>query len=334
MSIIQPEKIRCIAVVRPGQLGDVLLAIPGLRALRKGFPDAEIVLIGQQWALDLPQRLPYIDRVLTSPEMMVPSPDLVIQIQGDEPWAAKIALALGGRVTVGFCRDEQLGAAFQLHLHMLDTEPEVLRVIRLVRSLGIQPDGTHLEFPLLPEDSAELESIPELAGLLLPDRGDLNSAVVIHPGARAPARRWPIDRFAELASLIYRQWGTTLLIVGGAGEEPLAESVREMSGVSAINLAGRLSIGGLAALLSRSDLFVGNDSGPAQLAAAVAPRSLRLVGPANVHRWAPLDQDNHRVIHRNVECCPCNHWECPTNHRCLAEITVDQVLAEVGKLLA
>lgn len=346
----QPEEARRIAVVRPGQLGDLLLAVPGLRALRRGFPKAEIVLIGQQWAMDLPRRFRYFDRVLTPEAATSPSPtgrggvtptpsslgggggshpyDLVLQLQGCEPWAAKLALALRGRITAGYCRDEELAAGFHILLRMRDEESEVHRVLRLVEALGIPPSGVQLEFPLLPEDLVELTRVPGLAELL-----ERRPLVVLHPGARAPARRWPAERFAELADLLYRRWKAALLLTGGPGEEGLAERVRELSGAPAANLAGVFSLGGLAALLSRVELFVGNDSGPAQLAAAVAPRSLRIFGPANPHRWAPLDRANHRMVHRKVECSPCGCWECPIDHRCLQWITVEEVLEEVEMLL-
>ena len=254
--------------------------------------------------------------------------DLVLQLQGDEPWAASLALDLKGRFTAGYCRDAQLGGAFSLRLEMRDDEPEVLRVIRLIEALGIPRDGTQLEFPILPTDIKELESVRGLAKLL-----GQRPLLVIHPGARAPAREWPAVRFAELARYAYHDLKATLLLTGGTAEKALVDTVREMSGVPTFNLAGRLSLGGLAALLHYADLFIGNDSGPAQLAAAVAPRSLRLFGPANPHRWAPLDQINHRMIYHKVECNPCGYWECPIDHRCLARVTVEQVLEEAKSLL-
>ena len=336
----QPGDVRRIAVVRPGQLGDLLLAIPGLRALREGFPNAEIDLIAQPWAADFARRFPCIDRVLVlqdaPPE--TPSPcgrrnatahyDLALQIQGDDPSAARLALALGSRATVGFCRDERIGSAFHLLLPMLRDEPEVFRVMRLVRALGVPAVGTRLEFPLLPEDEEALGAVPGLRPLL-----ERRPLIAIHPGARAPARRWPVQRFAELAHLLHRRRGATLLLVGSAAEEPLAQDAKQRSGVPAFDLAGRLSLGGLAALLRRVDLFLGNDSGPAQLAAAVASRSLRVFGPANRHRWAPLDRANHRIVFQEVGCSPCDHWDCPTDHRCLQRVSVGQVLREAELLL-
>lgn len=343
-----PGEVARIAVVRPGRLGDLLLAVPGLRALRRGFPRAEITLIAQPWAAELARRLPWVDRIVplgepagdwaswrhdgaiqhTLNDASSSRYDLVLQLQGDDPDHARLALALGGRATAGFCRDADVGRSFLRLLRMSPREPEILRVLRLAHSLGVSPAGVHLEFPLLPEDLEELVAIPELKELPVH-----HPVVAMHAGARAPARRWPADRFAELAALLHRRWGATLLLVGGPDEATLSEEVLHASGAPGLNLAGRLSLGGLAALLARVDLFVGNDSGPAQLAAALAPRSVRIIGPANPRRWAPLDRDRHRTVHRPVECSPCEHWECPIDHRCLRWVAVEEVWGEIEEVM-
>lgn len=341
-----PCEVRRIAVLRPGQLGDTLLATPALRALKDAFPMAEVTIIARSWAVELARRYPCVDRAipLTAPledwngveglahpflaEAMGYGYDLVLQLHGDSTTAARLALAMQGRLTAGFCREQGIGAGFDLLLPMPEGEPEILRGLRLVHSLGARPAGAHLEFPLLPDDRRELEAIPELAGVL-----EQRPVVLLHPGARPPAKRWPVERFAELADTLHRRWNATLVVVGGAEEPALVEVMLERAAAPAANLAGRLSLGGLAALLSRADLFVGNDSGPAQLAAALCPRSLRIFGPANRHRWAPLDRDSHRIVHHQVECSPCGHWECPIDHRCLRRVGLDDVLAEADRLL-
>ena len=343
-----PNAVRRIAVFRPGQLGDLLLAVPGLRALRAAFPAAEIALVAGSWTLDFPSRFGYIDRVLPLDDPPAPNDDarldgantpflaearasdydLVLQLHGDTPSAARLALAMGGRATVGFCRDEQIGGRFHLLLPWLPDEPEILRVLRLADALGATPDGVQLEFPPLPTDWEELEAISGLSAAL-PRR----PLVVMHPGARAPARRWPLEGFAKVARHLQQERGATLVMVGGSEERWLVEEVIQGLAAPALNLTGKLSLGALAALLRRADLFVGNDSGPAQLASAVAPRGLRIFGPANRRRWAPLDRCRHRIVYHPVDCSPCDHWECPIDHRCLRRVSVEEVLAQVDTLL-
>ena len=342
-----PSEVRRIAVVRPGQLGDLLLALPGLRALRRGFPAAEITLIGQPWAQGFANRFPWIDRLLilrTRPGDADPEArealaafveearayryDLVIQLQGNGQAYAGLALDMKGRATVGFCADREREADFHLLLSMSPNEPEILRVMRLAQALGARAAGIRVDVPILPEDERELQRVQGLAQLL-----HLRPAIAMHPGARPPARRWPLDSFWKLATLLHRRYGAVLLLVGGPEETSLGEDLGRRLAGPWMNLAGKLSLGGLAALLARVDLFVGNDSGPAQMASATAPRSLRIFGPANRHRWAPMDQTRHRIIYRQVECSPCDHFECPIDHRCLEWVTVEEVMAGAEALL-
>ena len=124
-----------------------------------------------------------------------------------------------------------------------------------------------------------------------------------------------------------------MAMLGGPDEEPLAGQVQATLGGRAINLARKTSLGALAAAIERLDLLVANDSGPAHLASALRVPSVLVFGPANLKRWAPLDQARHRVVHRGVECSPCTHWECPIDHRCLAWIGADEVYAAAAAQL-
>jgi ADP-heptose:LPS heptosyltransferase len=100
-----------------------------------------------------------------------------------------------------------------------------------------------------------------------------------------------------------------------------------------LDLAGKTSLGGLAALIARMRLFIGNDSGPAHLAEAVGTPSVTLFGPTDPRRWAPLDQRAHPIVREPVGCSPCAYSDCPIDHRCLRRITPDEVIARASGLL-
>ena len=101
-----------------------------------------------------------------------------------------------------------------------------------------------------------------------------------------------------------------------------------------LNVAGKTSLGGLAALIARLDLFISNDTGPAHLAEAVGTPSVTLFGPADPRRWAPLNAARHPIIRVPVACSPCSYWECPIDHRCLRRITPDMALSVAEHLIA
>jgi len=383
---------RRIAVVRALQLGDMLVAVPALRALRAGYPDAEITLIGLPWAASFAARLDrYVNRFLPFPgwpgidevsydearterfiaEARAHDYDLVIQMHGSGGQSNPFALALGARVTAGYY-DGPHPHPMRIGLSALRSrqpnrlsltrergaggegirspspahgrgaggegvlwpaapyphdQPEVLRNLGLTTLLGCPDRDAALEFPLLSEDHAEADA------LLEPLAGDDRPLIGIHAGARPPARRWPPARFAAVADNLARRHDAHIILIGGPGEEETVAAVAERMSARALNLAGRTSLGGLAALLARLSLFIGNDSGPAHLAEAVGAPTVRLFGPADVDRWAPRDRTRHVVVRHPVACSPCEYWECPIDHRCLRRIAPADVTRAADGLL-
>ncbi len=157
--------------------------------------------------------------------------------------------------------------------------------------------------------------------------------MAINPGARSPARRWPVGHFAQVAAQLWKHGVGTLVLLGGPGEETLADEVAARAGVPTLNLAGKTSLGALAALVEQADLLISNDTGTAHLAVALGTRSVTIFGPADVRRWAPLDQTRHRVVRRWVPCQPCLHWDCPADHDCLDTIEPGEVASVSQELL-
>ena len=165
---------------------------------------------------------------------------------------------------------------------------------------------TRLEFPLFASDYAEADA------LLRPLQQDGRRIIGVHPGARPPARRWPAAYFATVADALAQQWNAHVVLTGGPGEEQMVQAVVDAMHTPALSLAGKTSLGSLAALISRFDLFISNDTGPSHVACAVDCPSVTLFGPADVGRWAPLDRQRHPIVRHAVPCSPCGYWECPS----------------------
>jgi ADP-heptose:LPS heptosyltransferase len=142
------------------------------------------------------------------------------------------------------------------------------------------------------------------------------------------------ERFAAVADAVIEQFGAEVVITGTDGEAEVVESVVASMRQPAVSLAGRTTLGSLAAIVERSSLFITNDTGTAHLAVAVRTPSVVLFGPGDVRRWGPLDRERHRVIQVPTACSPCEHAICPIDHRCLRAIEPDRVLPEVSRLLA
>ena len=340
-----------IAVVRALHLGDLLLAIPALRALRAHFAGAEITLIGLPWAEELRRRFTaYIDRFVAFPgypgivegdyqprrtrrflkAQDAYGYDLVIQMHGSGSASNPFALALGGRITAGYYRDAR-PAGLRLAARYPDDEPEVARNLGLARLVGCGWLDPALEFPLLPADHTEAEELLTSA----PSVTAKTPLIGIHASAKAPSRRWPPERFAAVADLLAARFDAVIALTGGDNDDDRAitRAIRRHMRHDALDLAGRTSLGGLAALLQRMSLFIGNDSGPAHLAEAVGTPSVTLFGPTDPRRWAPLDQRAHPIVREPVGCSPCVYSDCPIDHCCMRRITPAEVIARASKLL-
>lgn len=336
-----------IAIIRALQLGDMLLAVPALRSIRVGFPHAEITLIGLPWAALFVRRFhKYIDRFVEFggypgiaeveyvpercegflEEQRAYGYDLVVQMHGSGRTSDPLALACGGKMTVGYY-EGMPPAGLTLGEPYPGDEPEVLRNLGLAKLLGCPDCTPSLEFPLFKEDydeaTALLGKLPEVGRPL----------IGLHAGARPPSRRWPVEYFAAVADNLASRFGAQILLTGGPGEEEIARAVAERMEMPSFNVAGETSLGGLAALMSKFELFISNDTGPAHIANAVDTPSVTIFGPVDPRRWASLDQARHPIVRVPVECSPCPHWECPIDHRCLLRVRPEMVIAAAEKLL-
>ncbi|MDP8922396.1 MAG: glycosyltransferase family 9 protein, partial [Chloroflexota bacterium] len=301
---------RRVAVLRALQLGDLLCAVPALRALRGSLPEAEIVLIGLPWARSFVERFDrYLDRLLElpgypglpeRPPRIAEIPgflataqgeefDLAVQMHGSGGITNPLTVLLGARVNAGFfvpgdyCPDPARFLAYPEHAH------EVRRHLRLLEFLGVPLRGEGLEFPLHDEDLAALRVVDAARGLRP------GEYACIHPGARAPGRRWPPERFAAVADALAAR-GLVVVLTGSAEEAALTRAVADAMDARPVDLAGRTSLGALAALLTGARLLVCNDTGVSHVAAALRVPSVVIFTGSDPNRWAPLDRDLHRVI--------------------------------------
>lgn len=300
-----------IAVVRALHgLGDMLCAVPALRALRRAHPAADIALIGLpecRWMIERFGRL--LDGLLPFPgfpgiperpfaatalERFVRSVrrapfDLALQMHGSGRVSNAFTALLGARAAAGFydaSRQERYGARF---FPYPERQAEVHRWLTLTKALGYPSRDDRLEFPMTDEDRAALREHGALAGL---ERG---SFVCIHPGARDPARRWPPERFSAVANVLAGR-GFRVVLTGTHAERPAADAVAAAMKRRALNVAGETSLGALAALLERAALLVGNDTGVSHLAAALRVPSVIVFLRSDPERWAPSDLARHRPI--------------------------------------
>jgi ADP-heptose:LPS heptosyltransferase len=311
-------------VLRALGLGDLLTAVPALRALRRAFADHEVVLACPAVLGPLVRLAGVADTVLdtdgvaglpTRLDWGGPPPDVAVNLHGRGPQSHRLLLEVGTGELVGFACEEAGHAGPPWR----EDEHEVRRWCRLLEDgPGIDPDPRDLRLSVPSTD-------PPAPG-----------AVVVHPGAAYPSRRWPPDRFADVARALAAR-GHTVVVTGGAGEVELAEDVRRRAGlpVEAL-LAGRTGLLELAALVAGARLVVCGDTGVAHLATAYATPSVLLFGPTPPERWGPATDGPHVVLRGDADPADSGWVGDPwgdTVDPALAAVGVDDVLCALDRPL-
>jgi ADP-heptose:LPS heptosyltransferase len=341
---IDPERV---GIFRALQLGDMLVAIPALRALRSRFPRARLTLIGLPWAQELVARLQWIDDFLPLPGYpgLPETPldaealpgffdaarsrgfDLAIQLHGSGEITNDIVAQLGAKACAGFYSLEKHKPARGLFVPWPQRGPELMRLLELPRALGATVANYEMELPLSREDFHRVAKIWNRRG------GEPRTYACVHPGARLSSRRWPAERFAEIADSVYAA-GIAVVLTGSTGDALAANRFLSAVRYPVINLTGKTDLGTLAALVSRARLVICNDTGLSHVAVAVGAPSVVISSGSDVERWAPLDHSHHRVLWHRTACRPCAYEDCPTGHECAHGVSAESVLEAVESLLA
>ena len=355
-----PE-VRRVAVLRANGIGDFIVALPALEALRAAYPDAEIVLLGCDWHQEfLAGRPSPVDRcepVPPSPGVRTDQPaapaaeleaflarqrrrrfDLAVQLHGGGRYSNPFVLALGARVTAGARTPD--AAPLDRSVPYTPYQHEILRFLEVVSLVGAAPVTLEPRVALTEADRAE-------AARALGEE-DGRPLVVLHPGAGDPRRRWPAERFAAAGRELARR-GARLAVIGAAAERPVAGRTLDLLGGGALDLCGKLSLGGLAGVLAQARLVLANDSGPLHLARAVGagltgaarqgpgPATVGVFWCGNLTTVGPLLRARHRALISWRLACPACGLDC-TRHRCphdasfVADVSLDEALAAVSDL--
>ncbi|BDI23324.1 glycosyltransferase family 9 protein [Herbiconiux sp. L3-i23] len=348
--------VRRIAVLRGGGLGDLLFAFPALDALAAAYPDAEITLLGtpmhrellagRPGPVDVVEVLPVAEG-LRLPEGALPDPeelarfvarmrarrfDLALQLHGGGAFSNPFLRSLGARVTAG--PNTVDAPPLDRAMDYVYYQQEFLRGIEVAGLVGAAPVALE---PALAVTDADRETATALLG------DDSRPLLAMHPGATDPRRRWPPDRFAEIAALAAED-GWRTVIVGDAGDIPLARAILAAApDAGALDLTGRCSLGALVGVLDRADVLVSDDSGPRHLAQAVGTATVAIYWAGNVITAAPLTRARHRIHISWLTRCPvCGRdvtqvgWSaerCSHNPSFVAEVPVAPVWQDLRRLM-
>lgn len=319
----------------PNWLGDSVMALPTVRALREALPDAECVVAGL-WAPPLLEAEPALGRAVALPAraasrlrvartLRQAAVDVVVLLPNSLESALWGWIA-GARWRVGYAGDGR--DAFLTHPvpRPAGRVHQVQAYLDLLRPLGLASRLCPPTLEVTPDRVMEARRLLGGAGLSRESR-----PVGIALGAAlGPAKLWPAGYLAALATRL-EALGANPVFLGTPATAPLlAEAAARMPGPPR-SLVGRDHVALLPALLRELAVLVSADSGPAHVAAAVGTPAVTLFGPTDPRLTAPLG-DRQISLWRQPACAPCFLARCPIDHRCLTELTVDQVLEAVTQL--
>jgi ADP-heptose:LPS heptosyltransferase len=309
-----------VSVLRALGLGDLLTAVPALRALAEALPRGRLILatpapLAPLLALMGPvaRRIELVDaRGLHAVPAGLRGPRTGVTLHGSGPQSHRLLLAAGARRLVAFRHPDVPESAAGPDWHA--GEHEVERWCRLLNAAGIDADPRRLGLE------------PPAAAARHPLRG----VTIVHPGATSAARRWPPERFAAVARA-ERAAGRRVVVTGGPEEALLARRVAAGAGLpSAAVLAGRTDLGALAALVAAAGRVVCGDTAVAHLATALGTPSVLVFGPTSPQAWGPppARRDRHRVVWSGRTGNP--HGGAP--HEGLLRIAPERVIEELAAL--
>lgn len=283
--------------------------------------------------------------------------DLVLDVQGLFR-SGLIAYLSGARCRLGFANARELSPLFYTlkapvppgEIHAVE------RYLSLLSPLGIEVKGAggrcgphRLDFTL-PVSQADRLYIRELlagetrkgSDSMVRDPGSWIGRppktghtsldfplILMSPGARWESKRWPPERFAQLADRLIERDRATVALIGSPSEWPLAEEIRDQMREAPLLLAGQTSLKQLAALMEEASLLITNDSGPMHLAAAMGTPVVAIFGPTSPRRTGPYGS-GHRILQKELPCVPCFKRRCREDHRCLRSLEVGEVLEQIA----
>jgi heptosyltransferase-2 len=338
-----PSSISRVCVRATNWLGDAVMSLPAIRAIREVFPHAHIALVARAWVADLYARERSIDRIIPytaqkgfgtkrafAALLRREQFDAAILLQNAFD-AALLAWLAGIPERIGYNRD---GRRLLLTQAIPVPEPgdiprhERFYYLELLRRAGM--------IERFPESTAiRLEGIYEAraAGLThLARLGISGPAVGISPGAAyGNAKRWIPERFAAVAEALDP---AAVLLFGSAGERPLCEGVAgclRRAGIQVRNLAGETTLREFIDLAAACRLFLTNDSGAMHVASALGVPTVAVFGATDDTTTGPTGP-LARVVREHAECSPCLLRECPIDHRCMTAVTVERTASVAREL--
>jgi heptosyltransferase-2 len=326
-------------------IGDAIMSLPALRAVRGRYPDATITVLAKPWVTGLYAGERSIDRVMTlqgasGARDWKAKGELILRLRGgnfdlailfpNSFESAAVVRLSGVKRIIGYARDGRswlLSDAIPVPKHG-EIAPHqrfyYLELLRRAGLIGAVPDVPEIRLDGVDELRAKGETLFDMLGVKLP-------VVGVSPGAAyGSAKRWLPERFAESAAQLAAQIGGSVAVFGSVAEKALCDEVARAA--AGRNFAGDTALRAFIEMTAACRVFLTNDSGAMHIASALGVPTITIFGPTDELATGPLGPAA-RVVREPVECAPCLLKTCPIDHRCMTRVTADRVVHTAEELL-
>lgn len=333
-----------IVVFRTDRLGDLILSMPVVEALKAALPDARIDLFVNPYTAPLARFQRHVSDVVPDVYPGVRGLRTLTRFLKSQRYDLAIHLFPVSRLALATFRagvPVRAGTIYRYFSFLFNRRIRLRRWeagmherdlnLKLIEGMGIpvRQVSAGLEIPNRFRD--EVLHLLAAQGI----RSDGQGFVVIHPGSGESSLNWPAEHFGELGKAILKR-GIPVVLTGSDGDRPVVDRVKASMGEVGSDLCGQLDLERLAALLGIASLVVSNSTGPLHLADALGTKVIGLYSPylaAAPHRWGPYGQPENVFVPDGMECRHC-FWEKCEHYNCLATILPETVLARAMELLA
>ncbi len=338
----ESKPVNKILIYKLDHLGDLLISTPVIKSIRNKFPNAVIKIVAGEWSINVFKGNPYIDEIIYynsqyfSREPYLPhnfgdlkkkiktwNPDLIISLRDD--WDTCIS-NLFTKASVCDIGRTQIIAKLQRKAN--DKFDHItLRQSKTVSRIGITNIQSD-KYDFFISDDEVIESRKIIESNLIKD-----NFVVVHNGASNLLKEWEVERFAEIAKFIYKNYNYQIVLIGSPNEIEITNKLYDLlKDIDCINLSGRMNFRITAAFLKNARLYIGCDGGIMHLAAALGVKTIGLFGPGSIDLFKPLTK-NSIGISKNYSCSPCYQQTCiRPNDSCMDAIKVIDVLLQIKNI--
>ena len=309
-------------------LGDAVMSVPAVRAIKNGRPDAHLTVVAPEKIAPVWKLIAEVDEVLPLPDKSLIAAKRLIKNQGPFDAAILFPNSLRSAIEV-WSVPRKVGYRGHNRSWLLN------QIVREPRRVG-PPEHHAVRFLRIAEDcGADVDLTARIRNFSLPQtsKNKLRTSVGLCPGAEyGPAKRWLPERFAEVAESISNGSDRKWILFGTKNDVAIGETIVAKLGEKCVNRIGQTTLNELIAELRSCRALLTNDTGTMHLAALLGVPVVAVFGSTEPQLTGPIGE-NHVVVRQHVECSPCFLRECPIDFRCMKEVTTDEVTRAMISIL-